>query len=172
MTPLMMIAAVAENGVIGRDNALPWRLKSDLAGFREATLGKPLVMGRKTFDSLGRPLPKRLNIVLSRDPDLKLPGAVVVGSIEAALAVAHADALRSGLGEIAIIGGAALYEALIGRASRLLITHVHASPAGDAAFPAIDSAQFEEVARREVEPGPEDDHAYSVVDYRRRLSNS
>ncbi|MCZ8313398.1 dihydrofolate reductase [Phreatobacter sp.] len=167
-TPIVLVAAVAANGGIGRDNRLLWRLKSDMAHFRATTAGKPLVMGRKTFESFGgKPLPKRLNIVASRQPGLTLPGAVVTGSLEQALAIAHAEALRSGVGEIAVLGGADIYAQAMPLADRLVITHVEASPEADAFFPAIDPALWTGSALFASLAGPGDDHAFHVVDYRR-----
>ncbi|AVO43659.1 dihydrofolate reductase [Phreatobacter cathodiphilus] len=168
MTPIVLIAAVAANGAIGRDNHLLWRLKSDMAHFRAATAGLPLVMGRKTFESFGgKPLPTRLNIVASRQPGLSLPGAVVTGSLEAALAIAHAEALRSGAPEIAVLGGADIYAQAMPRADRLLITHVDAEPEADAFFPAIDPAIWTAETGTEHPAGPGDDHPFRVVAYRR-----
>jgi dihydrofolate reductase len=167
MTEVLVIAAVAANGVIGRDNALLWRLKTDMAGFRAATLGKPVVMGRKTFESLGRPLPKRLNIVISRQPGLSLAGAVVTSDLATAPKIARAEALRSGREEVAIIGGATVYAEAMALADRLLISHVEAAPAGDAFFPAIDAAIW---TGRDISAHPVsavDEHAFRVVEYRR-----
>ena len=168
MTPILMIAAIAANGAIGRDNRLLWRLKADMSHFRATTAGLPLVMGRKTFESFGgRPLPRRLNIVASRRPGLSLPGAVVTGSLDQALAIAHAEALRSGAPEIAVLGGADIYAQALPRAARLVITHVDASPEADAFFPAIDAVRWEgrELAAHPADP--ENDHAFRVVEYRR-----
>lgn len=168
MTPILVIAAVAANGAIGRDNRLLWRLKADMAHFRATTTGLPLVMGRKTFESFGgRPLPRRLNIVASRQPGLSLPGAVVTGSLDDALALAHAEALRSGAPEIAVLGGADVYTQALPRADRLVITHVDASPDGDAFFPAIDPAEWQGRELSAHPAGPENDHAFRVVEYRR-----
>ena len=168
MTPLVLIAAVAANGAIGRDNRLLWRLKADMAHFRAATAGKPLVMGRKTFESFGgKPLPKRPNIVVSRRPGLALPGAVVTGSLPQAFAIAHAEALRSGAGEIAVLGGADVYAQAIPLADRLVITHVEAAPEADAFFPAIDPAAWRGTELAAHPAGPEDDHAFRIVEYRR-----
>ena len=168
MTPILLIAAVAANGAIGRDNRLLWRLKADMAHFRVATAGLPLVMGRKTFDSFGgRPLPRRLNIVASRKPGLSLPGAVVTGSLDEALALAHAEALRSGAPEIAVLGGADIYAQALPHAARLVITHVDASPDGDAFFPAIGPAEWQGRELSAHPAGPENDHAFRVVEYRR-----
>ncbi len=168
MTPIVLIAAVAANGAIGRDNRLLWRLKSDMAHFRAATAGLPLVMGRKTFESFGgKPLPRRLNIVASRQPGLSLPGAVVTGSLDEALALAHAEALRSGAAEIAVLGGADIYAQAMPRADRLLITHVAAEPDADAFFPAIDPVIWSAETGTDHPAEPGDDHAFRVVTYRR-----
>ena len=168
MTPVVLIAAVAANGAIGRDNRLLWRLKSDMAHFRAATAGLPLVMGRKTFESFGgKPLPKRLNIVASRQPGLSLPGAVVTGSLDEALAIAHAEALRSGASAIAVLGGADIYAQAMPRADRLLITHVDAEPEADAFFPAIDPAVWSPQSCDEHPAGPGDEYSFRVVSYRR-----
>lgn len=168
MTPIVLIAAVAANGAIGRDNHLLWRLKSDMAHFRAATAGLPLVMGRKTFESFGgKPLPKRLNIVASRQPGLSLPGAVVTGSLDEALAIARSEVMRSGAREIAVLGGADIYAQAMARADRLLITHVDAEPEADAFFPAIDPAVWTGETLAVHAAGPDDDHAFRVVTYRR-----
>src|SRR3977135_82555 len=120
--PLRLVAAVAENGVIGQGGALPWRLRSDMKHFRAATMGKPVVMGRKTYLSIGKPLPGRTNSVASRDRAFAAPGVLVAETVEAALAVARGDALRRGVGEIAIIGGAALYAQIMDAGRRLVMT--------------------------------------------------
>ena len=168
MTEIVLVAAVADNGVIGADNAIPWRLKSDMQRLKAITMNKPVVMGRKTFASLKRPLPGRTNIVVTRDPAFDSPGVVVANSFEAALAVAQADALQRGAGEIAVLGGAEIYAHFIGRADRLEITEVHATPEGDTRFPTIDKDAWEEVARLRHEAGPDDHVAFSYVTYRRR----
>jgi dihydrofolate reductase len=165
---IVLFVAVADNGVIGADGAIPWRLKTDLQRLKALTLGKPVVMGRKTFLSLRRPLPGRTNIVMTRDKDFRSPGAVVTTSLEQALAVATGDALRRFVTEIAVIGGAEIYAQWIDRAERLEITEVHATPAGDTRFGPIDKATWEEVARAENPAGPDDSVAFSYVTYIRR----
>ena len=135
---LVLVAAVAENGVIGRDGRLPWRLRSDLKHFRDLTLGHPVIMGRKTYGAIGKPLSGRTNIVVTRDPAFAAPGVMVARSLDAALAVARGDAWRRGVIEIMVIGGADLYGQTIERAVRLEVTHVHARPEGDSVFPQID----------------------------------
>lgn len=167
MIPIAIIAAVARNGAIGRDNRLLWHLKSDMAHFRALTAGKPLVVGRRTFESFGRPLPQRLNIVVSRRPGLWLERAVVAPSLDAALAVAAAEALRSGAGEIAVLGGADIYAQALPLASRLVITHVDAAPEADAFFPAIDPGAWTATEIAAHAPSPDNDHGFRIVEYRR-----
>jgi dihydrofolate reductase len=164
---VVLLAAVADNGVIGRDNALPWRLSTDLKRFKALTLGRPVVMGRKTFLSIGKPLPGRTNIVVTRDPGFRADGAVVVHSVEAALEAARADASRRGAGEVMVIGGTEIFEQTMALADRLEITHVHAQPEGDVYFPTIDLKRWREVARSEQPAGPQDDASASYVTYRR-----
>jgi dihydrofolate reductase len=168
---IVLIAAVADNGVIGASGAIPWRLKTDLQRLKTMTMGKPVVMGRKTFNSLRRPLPGRTNIVVSRDRDFRKPGAVVTTSIADARAVATGDALRRFVTEIAVIGGAEIYTQWIGCADRLEITEVHARPEGDTYFGPIDKAIWEEVTRVRNSAGPDDSADFSFVTYRRRRAN-
>jgi dihydrofolate reductase len=168
---LVLIAAVADNGVIGRGGALPWRLKSDLRHFRAVTMGKPVVMGRKTYLSIGKPLAGRTNIMVSRNPEFAAPGIVVAASIEAALAVARGDALRRAADAIAVIGGADLYLHTIASADRLVITQVHLRPAGDTMFPIIDESLWKEVERREHDPGPGDAAGFTLLVYERHATH-
>jgi len=165
---IVLIAAVAENGVIGAGGAIPWRLKSDMQRLKAITFGKPVVMGRKTFESLRRPLPGRTNIVVTRDASYRAAGAVVTNSFENAGAVALGDALRRSAPEIAIIGGAEIYAQWMDSADRLEITEVHASPEGDTRFPAIDPARWEEVSRARNGASPDNSADFSYVTYRRR----
>src|SRR4030081_3274312 len=137
---IVLIVAVAENGVIGSGGTIPWRLKSDLQRFKALTFGRPVVMGRKTFASIGRPLPGRTNIVVTRDLAFRAAGAVVTNSAANAMAIATGDALRRFATEIAIIGGAEIFAQSIDRADRLEITEVHARPDGDTRFATIDAA--------------------------------
>lgn len=168
---IVLIVAVAENGVIGDRGAIPWRLKSDLQRFKALTMGKPVVMGRKTFISLRRPLPGRTNIVVTRDAGFRAAGAVVTTSFDAARAVATGDVLRRFATEIAVIGGAEIYAQWMACADRLEITEVHARPEGDTYFAAIDAASWEEVARLRNPAGSDDSADYSYVTYRRRKSH-
>jgi len=168
---IVLVAAVADNGVIGSRGAIPWRMKSDMQRFKAMTLGKPVVMGRKTFVSLRRPLPGRTNIVITRDVDFRAGGAVATTSFAAARAVATGDALRRLAGEIAVIGGAEIYARWMDVADRLEITEVHVRPEGDTYFAAIDAATWEEVARVRNSAGSEDSADFSYVTYRRRKSH-
>jgi len=165
---IVLIVAIGENGVIGAGGTIPWRLKSDMQRFKAMTIGKPIVMGRKTFVSLRRPLPGRTNIVVTRDQDFRAAGAVVTTSFDAAHAVATSDALRRLATEIAVIGGAEIYAQWIDIADRLEITEVHARPEGDTYFAAIDRDVWEEVTRLRHPAGPDDSADFSYVTYRRR----
>jgi dihydrofolate reductase len=165
---VVLIVAVADNGVIGAGGAIPWRLKTDQQRFKMLTTGKPVVMGRKTFASLRRPLPGRTNIVVTRDGSFRAAGAVVATSFADARAVATGDALRRSATEIAVIGGAEIYAQWMPYADRLEITEVHARPEGDTVFAAIDAADWEEVARVRNPAGPDDSAEFSYVTYRRR----
>ena len=140
--PLSLIAALGENRVIGVDNRMPWHLPGDFKYFKATTLGKPIIMGRKTWDSLGRPLPGRLNIVVSRQAGLTLEGAEVYPSLEAAVARAEAWAKAQGVDEVMLIGGAQLYAQGLAHADRLYLTRVALSPDGDAWFPEFDRGQW------------------------------
>ena len=165
---IVFVVAIADNGVIGANNALPWTLKSDLKRFKALTLGKPVVMGRKTFLSIGRPLPGRTNIVVTRDRAFGAPDVVVAFSLEAACEAARGDALRREAGEIAVIGGADVFTQLMDLADRLEITEVHAEPPGDAMMEAIDLAVWQEVARVRQAATPADSCDFSYVTYIRR----
>lgn len=165
---VVLIVAVAENGVIGRDNSIPWRLKADQQRLKALTMNKPLIMGRKTFESLRRPLPGRTNIVITRDPSYRASGAIVTTSFENACEIARGDALRRSVAEIIIFGGIDVYTRSLPSADRLEITEVHAEVAGDTRFPAIDPEQWEEVTRERHPAGPDDSADYSYVTYRRR----
>jgi dihydrofolate reductase len=168
---IVLIVAVADNGVIGAGGAIPWRLKTDQQRLKTMTMGKPVVMGRKTFISLRRPLSGRTNIVITRDGSFRAGGAVVTTSFEAARAVALGDALRRSVAEIAVIGGAEIYAQWMATADRLEMTEVHARPEGDTYFAAIDAAQWEEVARLRNPASSDDSADFSYVTYRRRKSH-
>jgi dihydrofolate reductase len=165
---IVLVAAIGENNVIGRDGQLPWRLKSDLQHFRKLTINKPVIMGRKTYASIGKPLKDRTNIVLTSDLGLAAPGTVLASSMDEALALARQDAAARGVDEIMIIGGSDVFAAMMPVADRLEITHVHASPDGDVTFPPIDPAVWREVERTEHARGPQDDSDFTVAAYLRR----
>jgi dihydrofolate reductase len=147
--PLSLIAALGENRVIGVDNSMPWHLPGDFKYFKATTLGKPIIMGRKTWDSLGRPLPGRLNIVVSRQTDLALEGAEVFPSLDAAVERAEEWAKAQGVDELMLIGGAQLYAQGLEQADRLYLTRVALSPDGDAWFPEFDLNQWKLVSNVE-----------------------
>lgn len=168
---IVFVVAIAENGVIGHDNAMPWRLKSDLKRFKALTLDKPVVMGRKTFLSIGKPLPGRTNIVVTRDAGFQAPGIVVVPSLSAAYDVAHGDALRRFATEIIVMGGAEIYAQWLDRADRLEITEVHARPEGDAFLTQLlkpDPARWSEVARVKNTAAAVDSADFTYATYIRR----
>lgn len=155
---LAFVVAVARNGIIGRDGQLPWRLSSDLKTFRRLTMGKPLIMGRKTWDSLGRPLDGRDNIVVTRDPGFAAEGALVVHDVAAAVAMAQGCATRRGVDEIMVIGGAHIFAALLDQAQRIYWTAVEADPPGDVTFPEIDLRQWHEVSSQVLPRGNRDEY--------------
>jgi dihydrofolate reductase len=155
MTEIVLVAAVTDNGVIGSGNGIPWHIPGEQRRVKDLTMGKPLVMGRRTFESIGRPLPGRRSIVVTRDPSWSLDGVTVVTSVEAALAAA------GDVPEVIIFGGGEIYAQTIDRADRLEITHVHLTVDGDTRFPAIDPAVWERVADE-----PSETHTYAS--YRRR----
>src|SRR4051794_20458352 len=166
MTGITLIAAVAENGVIGRAGGMPWRLKADFAHFRKRTMGKPVVMGRRTYESIGRPLDGRTTIVVSRDRALTISGVVVAPSLAHALETARGEALRRGVDKIMVAGGADIYSQSIGLADTLDITHVQVSPEGDTCFPRIESALWREIERNPA-PGEAGMPAFAWVTYER-----
>lgn len=166
---LTLVAARARNGVIGREGGLPWRLKSDLALFKANTLGRPVIMGRKTWASLPRrPLPGRTNIVLSRDGGFEPDGALVCERWDEAVGIAREQAAEDGVGEVAVIGGSALFELAMPKARRLYLTEVDAEVEGDVRFPDFDEAAWNEVRREEHPAGPDDDHAFVLRVLERR----
>ena len=165
---IALIAAVAENGVIGSGGEIPWRLPSDFAFFKRTTLGKPVIMGRKTFESIGRPLPGRTNLVVTARSDYRPEGVEVVQNLEAALARARDVAARDGVDEIMVIGGGEVYRAAIDTADRLYITHVAVSPDGDARFPQIDPAVWEVDRTLDIARTERDSAAFVVKVYTRR----
>ncbi|MFT7108999.1 MAG: dihydrofolate reductase [Psychrobacter glaciei] len=161
-----LIAAFAQNLVVGINNSLPWHLPEDLKYFKRTTSGKAIIMGRKTYESIGRPLPNRTNIVISRNPDFSAEGVVIVTSIEEAIKYAESVNMINGVDEVMIIGGAAIYQASLPMADRLYLTHVHASVEGDAYFPKVDFDQWKEVAREDFNKDDSNpyDYSFSVYD--------
>ncbi len=165
--PLVLVAAVARNGVIGGGNRLLWRLPSDLKRFKVLTMGKPLVMGRKTFESVARPLPGRETIVVTRDRRFSAEGVRVAHGLEEALALAAERAAAMGAGAIVVAGGGELYAETIDRADRLAITEVALEPEGHARFPPIDPMLWREVRREQGVRGPKDEADFAFVEYER-----
>lgn len=161
---ISLIVAVAENGVIGREGGLPWRIAEDLQFFKATTLGKPIIMGRKTYDSIGKPLPGRLNIVMTRDPNWRAPGITVAHDLDAALHIAK----DTGATEAMIIGGAVIYEAALPRANRIYLTQVHREFDGDTMFPHIDPLEWTEIERRDKSAGSDAPFDYSFITLDRR----
>ncbi|MEQ7918894.1 dihydrofolate reductase [Xanthomonas sp. WHRI 1810A] len=164
---LSLIAAIGEDHVIGWNNSMPWHLPADFKYFKATTLGKPIIMGRNTWDSLGRPLPGRLNLVVSRQKGLTLEGAEVFTSLDAAIERAEAWANEQGVSEIMLIGGAQLYTLGLPQADRLYLTRVALSPEGDAWFPQFDEAEWKLVSN-EAHPALDDKPAYSFEVWERR----
>ena len=165
--PVSIVVAVADNGVIGRGNALPWDLPDDLQHFKRTTMGRPIVMGRKTFESIGRPLPGRLNIILTRDPSWTAHGVSVASSIEQAIDLAEGQAFIDGADSVMVIGGAEVYRQALPFASRAFVTRVHGQVDGDAFFDFDAIASWREVARERVPAGERNSHDFSVI----RLEN-
>ena len=159
---LNLIAAVASNGVIGRDNALPWRLSADLKHFKSLTMGHHLLMGRRTFSSIGRALPGRISVVITRDENFRGDGIVTAPSIERALEIASVDA------EAFVCGGAQIYQQTLHRADRMFITQVHAEVKGDAFFPDFDDVgEWKLTDREDFEADDKNDHPFSFLTYER-----
>jgi dihydrofolate reductase len=168
-TPLIvMVAAVARNRVIGADNRLLWRLKSDMKHFRALTMGKALIMGRKTFDSIGKPLPGRHTVVLTRDPAFAVEGVRKAGSVAEAVGIGRAIAMETGTDEIMVAGGGEIYAAFMSRADRLEITEVALEPQGDAHFPMIEMVRWREESRRSFAANIDDEAGFAFISYVRR----
>jgi dihydrofolate reductase len=165
--PLVLIAAVAENGVIGRDNGLIWRLKTDLQRFRTLTLGRPVLMGRKTYQSIGRPLPGRQTIVLTRDRNFAAAGVHLAHDLTSALALGQSLAAQMAADTVAVAGGGEIYAQTMEHADRIALTLVHTRPQGDAVFPPIAAATFREERRSAHAAGPDDAFAFEFIDYAR-----
>lgn len=165
---IALVVAIGENGAIGRGGDLPWRLSSDMRYFRKITMGKPLIMGRRTFKSLPRVLDGRLNIVLTRDQGFVAPDAVMAHSLEEGLAAARESAVRTGADEIMVIGGEDVFRDVLPQAHRIYLTEVHATPEADTWFPDFDKREWREVLRERHQAGPRDEHAFSFVVLERR----
>ena len=165
---IALIAAVAQNGVIGRNSSLPWQLSSDLAYFKRCTLGKPIVMGRRTYEAIGRPLPGRSNIVISRQRELQIAGVDVAENLAAALRLGEAAAKRDNADELMVIGGAEIYRLALPLAQRIYLTEVHAEVEGDAWFPAWDRSAWIERHRELHCAGEKDSHDFSFLVYDKR----
>mgnify|MGYP001179526062 CR=1 FL=1 len=168
---LCFVVAVAENGVIGAQGAMPWRLPSDLARFKRMTMGKPVIMGRKTYESIGRPLPGRDNIVITRSEAFAPEGVFIVRSVDAALRLAVARATERGVDEIAVIGGGGVFREMLPLAERIYLTRVHAAPAGDVLFPELVRDEWEEIERQafEAQEGDTADTTLIVLQRKRAL---
>ncbi|MEP4148985.1 MAG: type 3 dihydrofolate reductase [Halioglobus sp.] len=164
---LAIIVAAAKNGVIGNNNALPWHLPEDLRYFKRVTMGKPIVMGRKTYESIGRPLPGRVNIVITRDRGWSADGVKVVHSLQEAVTLAAEIAVIDGVNELMVIGGAEIYSAALPQANRLYLTQVHAEVEGDAWLPEIDWSSWREVSRQCHEAGDGNPYDYSFAVFER-----
>jgi dihydrofolate reductase len=169
MTTIAFVVAVAENGVIGRAGRLPWRLPTDLKRFRKLTLGKPVIMGRKTYQSIGKPLEGRDNIVVTRKRDFQASGAHVVPGVAEALELARSQAAARGVGEIMVIGGAEIFRQMLPLAGRVYLTLVHGRPKGDVVLDAFDPAVWRETVRERMQPGAGDQYSadFLVLDRQR-----
>ncbi len=166
--PIAMIAGVARNGVIGADGTIPWKIPSDMAYFKRMTMGKPIVMGRKQYESVGRPLPGRTNIVVTRQPGYVREGVEVFATLEAGLDRGRQVAARDDAPEVMVIGGGEIYAQALDRAARLYISHIALDPAGDVVFPAIDPEIWRVVDEPEVVPSDKDTAAFRIRVYERR----
>ena len=159
---LSLICAMAENRVIGRNNSLPWHLSEDLRHFKRATMGNCIIMGRKTWESIGRPLPGRTNIVITSNPDYEAEGARVVGSLPDAIKLAESISLIDGSEEAVVIGGAGIYQAALPLANRFHLTRVHAQVEGDTLLADFDETQWQEVGRKDFQRSDSNPYDYSI----------
>lgn len=159
---ISLIVAMASNRVIGLDNRLPWHLSADLKRFRQITMGSPIVMGRKTYESIGRPLPGRTNVIVSRDPAYKQEGCLVFNDIETAI-----GSCCQKFQEVFVIGGSELYRSVLPMADTLYVTLIHKVFSGDAFFPEIDARQWAEVAREDIDDDPDAGFSYSFIKYKK-----
>ena len=165
---IALIVAAAENGIIGRNGGMPWRMPSDLKHFRAMTLGKPVIMGRKTFQSLGKPLDGRANLVVTRDAAFKADGIETFPDLAKAINRAREIAAETGAVEIMVIGGGEIYRAALPLASRVYLTRIQARPQGDASFPDLASVDWQETSHQPWIKGPKDDHGADVLVLDRR----
>ncbi|MCZ2328643.1 dihydrofolate reductase [Bartonella sp. F02] len=166
--PVYLIAAVSQNGVIGREGAMPWHLSTDLQRFKALTLGKPIIMGRKTWDSLGRPLPGRTNIVITRDRTFKAEGAVIVHSLSEACSLAEKVVVRDGADAIFIIGGGEIFQQGLAIADKIFLTEILAFIEGDRFFPVFDKKEWTIVEVQSIPAGEKDSHPTRFVIYERQ----
>lgn len=163
--PVVLVLAVAENGVIGRGDALPWDLPDDLQHFKRSTLGRPIIMGRKTYDSVGRPLPGRTNIVVTRDPAWAAEGVVAVQSLADAIVRAEQQALLDDADAVMVVGGAEIYRLALPQADRIVLTRVHGEVSGDAYFDLEQLCNWQEIRRQSVARGAHNSHAFTIIEY-------
>jgi dihydrofolate reductase len=161
--PVVMVAAMARNRIIGADNGLPWHMRSDLKHFKAATIGKPLIMGRKTFQSIGRLLPGRETIIVTRDSGFVVPDAFMVADLDTALAVGQERAEMMAADALIIAGGATIYKQALPHAERLILTELDLDATGDAVFPEVSEAEWREVSRQSFPRGDGDDADFDVV---------
>lgn len=161
-TKISLIVAVAKNGIIGTGGTMPWHITEDFAHFKAVTLGHSVIMGRKTYESIGRPLPRRRNVVISRNQALRIEGCEMAASLEEAITMCEGEE------ELFVIGGGEIYRQAMPMADKLYITHVDVVVEGDTRFPEIDPVLWEEISREEFERGREFGHPFSFVDYVRR----
>lgn len=166
---LSIVVAASENNVIGRENDMPWKLSTDLKRFKALTLGKPVIMGRKTWQSIGRPLPGRPNIIVTRDADFKAEGGQIAGSLEEAIDLGRKVATELGADEVYIIGGGKIYAQALPFVDRVHLTRVRATVEGDAFFPEIDSENWTQVSTEEVPAGEKDSYPTCYIRYDRRV---
>ena len=160
---LSLVWAMAQNRVIGRNNSLPWHLPEDLKYFKRITMGKPVIMGRKTYESIGKPLPGRANIVITRNPNVSIEDVRVVNSLNQAMTLCESIAEIDGVAEAMVIGGAEIYALAMPLADRLYLTEVHAEVEGDATFPEFDRSLWDEVARADFEASESNPYDYSFL---------
>ena len=168
MTTISLIVAVAENGVIGRDGTMPWRLSTDLKRFKSLTLGHPVIMGRKTWDSLKKPLPERANIVITRDKSFSSEGAIVAHSLSEARQLAEEEAIKAKMDEIFVIGGGAIFKEALPFADRMYVTEILSPVEGDTFFPSFNPENWRALSTEIVPEGPKDTFPTRFVVYKRQ----